>query len=302
MQDRIVLVNRKSENDNWSDRCLFLDDKYSAHKPYNHRSILQNEVVLEYDEEDPNINSKVTMWAIEKLNKYNINYARWKSGNKSQHIHIFIDTKQAQNVSLLKNAFMRFFGTFYIDDDKNLYKEHPGKPVTKILPDLRLCSDNHLIRAEHGLHEKTGVNKTLLVLRGSFPELNEVPTEVWERYARQQQLNTTRKLLSTAEHSDELKKKINMILNTTTFKDYNDGRERALFILIHYLKPKYQEKKDDLIKYLIEWYRYSGGYKMTSHQIKHKVHYHWSRQYQIETMLDELLEVVMHVSKEPNTI
>lgn len=290
-QEQIVLVCRKSERDNWSDRCLFLDDKYSAHKPYNHRSILTNEVVIEYDEDDPKVNQQVTSWAISKLNADNIIYSRWKSGGKSTHIHIMVDLQKAQNIPLLKNAFMRHYGTYYIDEQGKLYQDKPtDKVVKKILPDLRLCSVNHLIRAENGIHEKSGNKKSLVCIRGNYPELNPIPMAVWERYTRQQQLSITRRMMSPAEHTEDTKQKMNKLLNTTTFKDNHDGRERALFIIIHYLKPSYTDRKGEMIKYVTDWYKYSGGYKLTEQQIASKVHYHWPRDYRIERVLNELLE------------
>ena len=291
MQKSIVLVKRSSNLSSWSDRCLFLDDKYSPHKQYNHRSVLQQEVVLEYDEDDKVANDKLATWVCSKLNADNIVYSRWRSGNKSQHIHIFIDTREAINIPLLKNAFLRHYGTYYLTVDGQYVKEKPVGEHRKVLPDLRLCANNHLIRAEHGLHEKTQVKKSLVYTKGNYPELNTVPTEVWDRYTRQQQFNATRRLTAEQE-TDELKKKMQMVLNSSAFRQFEDGRERALFILIHYLKPTYIEKKMELIKYLCDWYRYSGGYKLTEQQIRSKVNYHWNKTYRISNMLDELLESI----------
>jgi hypothetical protein len=291
MQDKIVLVNRKNPNDNWSDRCLFLDEHYSAHKPYNHRSILNNEIVIEFDYDDPEFNASMIRRVVERLNKDNITYAKWKSGNKSTHLHMFIEVGDCGNIPLLKNVVMRYYGTFYKTKDGKIHEEKPEEEYIKILPDLRLSAQNHLIRAENGLHETSGNKKTLLTTCGKFPEINPLKKEIWERYSLQQKINASRALMSH-QNNDELKKKMKIILDSTEFRNYNDGRERALFILIHYLKESYKDKKQDLITYLADWYRYSGGHKMSKQDIERKVSYQWHRSYRIDNMVDELLESI----------
>jgi hypothetical protein len=291
MQDKIVLVNRKNPNDNWSDRCFFLDDQYSAHKPYNHRSILNNEVVIEFDYDDPEFNASMIRRVVERLNKDNITYAKWKSGNKSTHLHMFIEVGDCGNIPLLKNVVMRYYGTFYKTQDGKIHDEKPDGDSVKILPDLRLAAQNHLIRAENGLHESSGNKKELLGTCGNFPEINPVKKEIWEHYSRQQKFNATKALMSP-QNNDELKKKMKVILDSTEFRNYNDGRERALFILIHYLKESYKDRKQDLITYLTDWYRYSSGSKLSRKDIENKVNYHWNKSYHINNMVDELLESI----------
>jgi hypothetical protein len=292
MQDKIVLVNRKNPSDNWSDRCFFLDDNYSAHKPYNHRSILNNEVVIEFDYDDADFNASMIRRVVERLAVDKIVYAKWKSGNKSTHLHMFIDVGDCGNVPLLKNVTMRYYGTFYKTADGTIHNNKPdGVEYTKILPDLRLAAPNHLIRAENGLHESSGKKKTLLTTYGNYPKVNPVAEEIWAMYVRQQKFNATRALMSS-QNNDELKKKMKIILDTTEFRNYNDGRERALFLLIHYLKETYKDKQADLVTYLSDWYKYSSGTKLTRSDIERKVSYQWNRTYRIDHMVDELLESV----------
>lgn len=293
LQNQILLCYRPTEQSSWADRCLYLSEDYISSKPYNHRSILRNEVVIEYDEDDEHDNSTLSQWVCDKLDEEKISYARWKSGNKSQHIHLFIDYKNCSNLSLLKNSFLRIYGTFYRTAEGALCKTKPEGDSRKILPDIRLCSDNHLIRAEYGIHEKTQKNKSLIKKSVDFPRINDVKINVWERYVIVQRQQLIRKMNITAdEHNKELEDKIRFLLNSTEFRKYEDGRERALFILIHYLKPKYLNRKEDLIRYMLEWYRYSGGYKLTEHHIRAKVNYHWNRDYVIIGHLNDLLEQI----------
>lgn len=85
---------------------------------------------------------------------------------------------------------------------------------------------------------------------------------------------------------------VKFLLDTAQFKECEDGRERALFILIQVLRHKYE--KEELTKTLQEWYRYSGGTKFSDYDIERKVKYHIARQpytitpYYVNELLEEL--------------
>jgi hypothetical protein len=86
---------------------------------------------------------------------------------------------------------------------------------------------------------------------------------------------------------------IKYILTTHQFREAEDGRERALFMLIHLLKPRYT-KKEELVKYMQEWYKYSSAKPgMSDSEVERKVSYHWSRDYFIsERYIMEFLESI----------
>jgi len=80
------------------------------------------------------------------------------------------------------------------------------------------------------------------------------------------------------------------LLNPEDFRVVEDGRERVLFMLIHVLKEGYKEK-EDLVRFLWDWYKYSGGFKLSEGDVRRKVVYHWNRTYFLtERFLNELLE------------
>ena len=91
-QDSILLVYRPTLKSWWGDRCYYLDDDYLQSKPYNHRSVLDNEVVIEFDEEDKTLNRKCADYVCKRLKTDNIGFSKWDSGNKSIHVHCMIDT------------------------------------------------------------------------------------------------------------------------------------------------------------------------------------------------------------------
>jgi len=266
IQDKIVVVYRPEHKSNWGDRCLFLDEDFNPTKPYNHRTILINEVVIEFDDKDANLNRKHAEIVETRLKRDGFKTSKWFSGNKSFHIHTFINVAEAQNVSLLKSVFMRHYAD--------------GLPN----PDLKLTSANHLIRAEYGIHEKTGHAKRLLKEDKLYPMLRDVIHPVWAKYMREQTASMKQRFTKTINALDQ-HPLVKGLLDPETFRNVaDDGRERLLFVFIHVLKDKYKQDgkgKKDLSAYLCEWYTYSGGRKLDDSDIYRKVSYHWNRSYDI---------------------
>lgn len=274
MQDKILLVHRTSLQDNWRDRCFYLGDKYNSSTPYNHRSVLNNEIIIEYDKDDPSENKRLIKEVSKRLDEDKMKYSLWSSGNKSIHLHIFVNINEAQNLPLLKKSFIRY----YCD----------GLDI----PDLQVCANNHLIRAEYGVHEKTGNKKLPLYRSKEYPFINDIPNLVWNLYSNERRDSIIRKINKSDADITSLKG-FKYVVTAHEFRESEDGRERALFMLIHILKPQYKDDKEGLIKFLQDWYRYSSGYKITDKQIAGKVHYHWSRNYHIGVKyLNELLESI----------
>jgi len=289
-QENIILVSRPDLKHSWSDRCVFLEDGYEPRKKYNHRSLLVNEIVIEYDYEDLALNGELARRACARLRGDGISFARWSSGNKSHHVHFFIDIKESKNIPLLKNIAMKRYGVFFRHNNKFIKEFKEDCEV--LVPDMRLASTSHLIRAEYGVHEKTGKHKSLVYKSSDYPRMNELVEEVWREYSGKQAAIVRRRMTMTTK---DLKDSwlVKRLLNTTKFREtVGDGRERIMFCLIHLIKHKY-EKKEELAKYLWDWYKYTGGYKMTEIDVKHKVWYHWKKQYNItHTYLSRIYEDV----------
>ena len=268
-QKTILLVYRPSLKHSWGDRTLYLGDNYDQEKQYNHRIILEKELVIEFDDENPQINEQQAILVGKSLKRDGIKYSMWDSGNKSLHIHFFINTREVGNIRLLKKVVMRY------------YTE--GMPVK---PDMRLAAENHLIRAEFGIHEKSGRRKRpIFKSRDCFVE-NNLSQKIWQLYST---LRTTTIKRRTATDLNDKCSCLKYIASAEDFRENQDGCERALFILIHSgLKDKYTRQQ--LEDYLWEWYRYVGGYKMSEQDIRQKVKYHYHRNYGTYSMIKELLE------------
>lgn len=271
IQKDIPLCYRSSDKAWWNDRCLYLDNNYSDIKKYNHRMILDKEVVIEFDTDNAEENKKMVESIIPKLRNDRIRYSLWHSGNKSYHLHFFIDPKQASNLRLLKKSIMRH------------YTSH-----LETLPDLQLAS-THMIRAEYGLHEKTGKHKSLISQSPGYPRLCEVTLPVWKRYRKEmEKVQKWKMSMSVSDLADS--KLIKELLDTRNFGKYNDGRERIIFTLANVLHVKYSDKKE-LAQLLVDWYKYTNGRKLTDGQIKYRVYKAYTKPYNLsEAYIRELLE------------
>jgi len=262
-------VYRENEDSSWK-RSVYLDTSYNPHTPYNHRSILNCEVVIEFDDDDKAVNKKLADEVCKRLSKDNIGFSKWFSGNKSVHVHFLIDVGEATNLTALKRVILKHYSE--------------GIPN----PDLQLCSD-HLIRAEFGLHEKTGKYKTLIYKTKDFFLKSRLPQIIWDKYCDEMYTLSRRRLstdLKDIEHSEVFKKIMDTAWYSTTV---NDGRETMLYIIIQVLKKKYT--KEDMIDYLWAWYKYTKGTKLSRNDIVMKVHYHYSKDYVVsESLLLRKLE------------
>jgi len=274
LQKNIMLVYRPTLKSWWGDRTLYNSETFIKNKNYNHRSMLNQEIVIEFDDKDYNTNKKCADVVAKRLAKDNISYSKWDSGNKSVHVHTLLSIGKVSNPSLFKKVFMRHYSE--------------GLP----LPDLRLASNNHLIRAEYGVHEKTQRKKRLIYRTLDYPFVSIIPQVIWTKYYNEYnrvlKIRTTKEINKLSEHPA-----IKYILTSEKFRNHDDGRERALFMLIHVLKPNYVGRKDELVSFLQDWYKYSSGRKLSDKDIENKVRYHWSRDYSFGvTYLSELLESI----------
>jgi len=303
LQPKIMLVSRRTSKDVWSKRALYLSKEYNPHMHYNHRSILQNEIVIEYDFDDIQLNKTLAYNVTKRLKKYDIDCGRWTSSNKSTHIHIFIDYKDCQDIVTLKRVFMRYFGTYYRDEKGKIYYEKSnipkGQKVERLFPDMKLAASNHLIRAEYGIHEVTSMYKKPISAKSDYIQLHTIPQIVWEKY-QQQKINNTKIKISRNTQDIENHEAFKFIVAPEAFRSCEDGRERCLFLLIHILKDKYTHRKKDLIRFLKDWYKYSGGTKLEPFDIERKVNYHWERNYNVGVR--HVLELLEDLGQKTNSL
>lgn len=281
-QEDILLVYHPERDSTWADRALYLSDDYSQTKAYNHRTILECEVVIEYDDRHKDFNRRCADKVCDRLMEDGIGYSKWSSGNKSTHVHTLVDIGNVRNRKLLKRVFMRHYGTFYYDEDTDRLYTEETRPEglskeDRVLPDLQLDANNHLIRAEHGVHEKTGEQKSLISRSAGYPVKSQIPQVVWDKYEKAYQTVLNRKatidLQDVSDHPG-----IKFIKDAAAMRELGDGRKRALYHLITVLKHKYDNPKD-LIEFLQDWYSYCSGSALSDGQIRYHVYHNIKKGY-----------------------
>lgn len=281
-QKSIIVVYRGDASGSWAKRCLYLSPKYSPMVEYNHRQILDDEIVIEYDNEDVKLNSRLADKVSAKLRADGILFSKWHSGNKSEHIHLIVKKYDLANKELFKKAIMKHYGTYYYDEVNKIIYDKYRDGLTKLTCDLRLSGANHLIRAEYGLHEKTGEKKRLLWKSADYPKRSKIPVSVFEKYTASMERSVQTKLGLNIDPEHDIVKNL---MDTVKFKEgMNDGRERVMFALIHILKPKFKPgNMEGLVSLIDSWYNYCSTQrrKMTRIDIQNKVRYHWTKDYRV---------------------
>ena len=263
----IMLLYRPAATSNWADRCMLFDKKYSPFKQYNHRSVLNNEIIIEFDHDDKDVNKKATLEVLKRLRDDGIAYSYWDSGNKSFHVHTLVDIPEDVNRKYFKKAFLQ------------AYTEG-----LEVKPDYAVCNNNHLIRAENGVHEKTGRHKTLIRNTEGYPTISCPPRRVVERYNLLCAAAKSYKPRASGSVRDS--PQIRWILDNGV----RDGRTRALFILAQALRGHHSEA--EIVSMLQDWYAKTGG-SMSRSKVAYEVRRHLKTEYSLsERYVNEFLEEI----------
>lgn len=269
-QEDILLVYHPEVDSYWNDRCYFLKEGYSPHKAYNHRAVLDNEIVIEYDFPDKEKNKHWVNYASKKLRADGVQHSVWFSGGKSYHLHFFIKMPPDVNPVSLKRFLVKHYNNPFV-------------------PDLTLCNNNHLIRAEFGVHEKTGGLKLPYYDKGNPYALNIIKEELLEQFKGWVEKYPPKVL--TEESAEEINSQllqdpfVKYLLDPYRFRSLRDGKKRALFCLVHVLKTEYP--KDAVIKRLEAWYSTLGG---DYRRVRGLVDYQWDKTYVVSRQLKDLKE------------
>lgn len=276
-----ILVVYRPTTDYWPrrgpERCLYKGEHYDNTIPYNHRTVHDNEIVIEFDDGTPEENKNNALIAALRLFDQRITSSVWCSGNKSTHVHAIIDLSQFTDKPLIKRLLVKHF-------TKGLAK-----------PDLQLCDNNHLVRAEFGLHEKTGRYKTLLFEseRYKAPLPAPVPHEFKDLYQHEKRAKLARKALKNGAYKTH--PGVKALLNTHDFaKTVADGHQRGLYLLSNILKYDWKEREEEFVAFLQDWYSCSGGEKLPPNKVAATVKYQLRKDYapfslpKVEEILDDI--------------
>lgn len=269
-QENYVLCSHPTENSSWI-RHPASDIQEDIH--YNHRTIFRDEIVIEYDDEDINKNYEYAQRTSKKLSRNNIPHSTWFSGNKSYHVHFLLDLQpyEDKHIRTVKETIMKYYG------------QHEIKRNGVVTPDLNLAVPNHMIRAEHGIHEYAQKHKTVIDEDYKYPELLDLPQSV--NKAVYQSLKKAKKYIEKVQSQESVdttyiqKQPLYKYLrNPENMKRVGDGKKRFLFILINQLRQNEEPYKDTLRK-VKDWYYKAGGEELTPEQIKSHVEHSYNNDY-----------------------
>ena len=217
---------------------------------YNHRSILDCEVVFDFDSEKQEENVENSFEVVQRLSNDNIYCTVWDTGNKGMHIHtLWSNIKEFKDLTLMKKTILKYYAY--------------GMNI-----DYQLAS-KHLVRMEYGINDKKWHNNKM-PLSDTEIVYNTIPEHIIEQYKIELNRFLTRKLDTPIELDDNLLKEF-----LEGKFEIVDGREKFMVFLINALKNKMQE--EELVSRICSWYFYSSGTKLTERDIRAKVRYHITR-------------------------
>ena len=244
----IEVVYRPNERVPWGRNRKMYDG--NCNYEYNHRTILDNEVVFDFDSEKMEENLDNSWLVCEKLVADNIDFSVWDTGNKGIHIHTFwSNLSEFKDRALMKKTILKHYAY-----GMNIDYQLAGK---------------HLVRMEYGKNEKRRSNeKQPLYFEGTI-QFNIINDNLIEQYKLELNRYIERRLTTPANVDEQIIK--DFLEGKYIIKD---GREKFLFFLINELKTRIPQ--DELGTRLITWYRYSGGSKLSDQEIRIKVHYHYA--------------------------
>lgn len=250
LKEELTVVYRPNTRVDWGRNRKQYDG--NCEYEYNHRSILSNEVVFDFDSDKREENIDSANKVIDLLLGFGIKYSVWDTGNKGYHIHTFWKMDGITDIPLLKKTILKYFA-YGLKIDYQL----AGK---------------HLVRMEYGINEKKRDNyKTLVAENGdSFIEPNKIFPELFNEYQHELNKYLTRRI-EKVEGIDN--KDIEDLLNGVI--PVEDGREKILFFLICKLRHRFTQQ--EMLERISAWYYYSGGTKISKEELRRKIAYHYNK-------------------------
>lgn len=151
--------HKEGEETIWTKRHTFLElcedpTKYEWFIQHcNHRQILQNEIILDFDRTiDNTLEDEDIKEIVRILKQDHWRFCVYHTGSRGVHIHIF-----NEHLILKKSIDREKYRTAFI----NVLQERLAKGL-----DLQKASDKTMIALENTPHWKTGIKKTIILNHG----------------------------------------------------------------------------------------------------------------------------------------
>ena len=222
-----------------------LKDTYMGNTA-NQREVMHDEVIIDIDTDkeltlkQARVEArKLIPYIIKRLNNLN-QYEIWFTGSRGFHIHIFFPELDAY-----KDYELKTMKKFIIEVICKGYMEHESSFKAHV------CNAHkHCILCEHGLHWKTGEQKTLIKVKETKFEIkgtkksyhvppNYIPKEVVPKFIqwlkeekKYHELGKNSSLNTINDKGEMVKPRCIKYLFSNEYHELNEGKKRALFILI----------------------------------------------------------------------
>ena len=222
-------------------------------RTYNHRAVMQNEVVLDLDDESKDKNSQGYLYMDARGREMKLKFSVWQTGGKGYHLHyIFEGLEKVHDIRLMKG----------------LLAEHILGPLETVLKWDRQLLGKHLVRMEGGMHERYPGQyryKTLWEDCGHL-QPNKIPNSVWKKY-RQEVIKSAlyrlrrRHEVPSGRHTPTCLKHI----LSPKYREHKDGGKRAIFIIASFFR---KVPDDELITLLKDYNKYNLREPLNPFQLK----------------------------------
>jgi hypothetical protein len=223
---------------------------------FNHRAVLPEELVLDFDCSDEALPEGVH-FVQQKLDQEKHNFTMWRTNSDKGGVHIHSLWNIPATVAepqLLKNILAEYLTEGKLDEmkiDRQLF----GK---------------HLVRFEGGHYEKLPPGKAgrkeLLYVNGEPFKKNNIPQAVWDEYTgkvlafRLRGLRQARKITRARDTPESIK-----FILSDKFKEHRDGGKRGMFVLASYYRKLPDEELWQLLR---DFNRYNLRVPLTDIQMQ----------------------------------
>jgi hypothetical protein len=237
------------------------DDFIKKETYVNHREVFYDELVFDIDM-NKDLSTpvakaeakKIAFEIKEKLNAHKITHTIWETGGSGCHIHAFFPELFNYNTLdniILKRCLLLYFAEGYI---------RPRNKMGKVQ-----LQKNTLIQLEDAKHRKGGKKK--MVELNFFDGDNVIPKIIFDIYKDEKEKNHLMERYFKADLGN--KPEAILFLENEKFQSFQDGRDRALYVLIAYYKQFFSD--EDVFKKMVEWNRSMVGNYFSERIIKAKI-------------------------------
>jgi len=202
----------------------------------NHRLVLKNELVFDFDAEHKILNKKGMEHICTDLDRYGWSYSVWDTGSKGYHIKLFFDELlplEPEERVEVKKWLIDFFvaDKFFVFNNKRYY--------LKDMLDFGKSGEKTLISMEWASHWKS--RQPMIRIKKTKRGDNKIPEEIWKLYENYKVMMEELRIKKEKYYEENKKLFKGKTYNCIEFFEtgqITDCRKRILFALVNHYKTK----------------------------------------------------------------